>query len=195
MQWVGLRKKVVMSAICAVITGVVAALADAPLLFDSGTGLRIASYRAPVPDTVPGGVTITDAAQVKRLAAQGALLVDAMGATGYHIGADGGWITPDRHQSLPGAIWLPEIGRGAPEPAIARYLKESLAICTRGQADRPIIVFCRSDCWMSWNAVQHIAALGYSRIYWYPGGVDDWQENGLPTRLATPLPVGAASCR
>lgn len=163
-------------------------------LFDAGSGLRIAAYRAPVPGSVPGGRVI-GADDLARIAAGGALLLDVLPAPGHMIQPDGSWIMPERHQTIAGAVWLPETGRGDIEPDIADYLDHSLALCTGGERAHPIAVFCRSDCWMSWNAVQRIAGLGYDNLYWFPGGIEEWQDLDRPMQTAIPLPVGAASCR
>lgn len=157
-------------------------------LFDPATGLRIDAYRAPVPDHVPGG-RVMAAADVA--AADGALLIDALPAPGHRILPDGTWITPETHDTLPGAHWLPETGRGVLTPAIRDYLTAALAGCA---PDRAIIVFCRSDCWMSWNTVQHIAAMGFTSLGWYPGGIEDWTDHGHATVPATATPVGTSLC-
>lgn len=165
-------------------------LAGAEQVFDPATGLRIAAYRAPVPDSVPGG-HLVDAATVAELAADGALLIDAMAAPGHSVSPDGTWIIAEPHRTIPGAHWLPEIGRGRPDPQIAAGLSASLADCPKA---RPIVLFCKTDCWMSWNAVQHIAALGHRDIGWYPGGVDDWADGGRALQPVNPLPLGASLC-
>ena len=159
-------------------------------LFDQVSGLRIAAYRAPLPDTVPGG-RVVGADQVAALARGGALLIDTLPAPGHRIRDDGGWIIPERHDTLPGAYWLPEIGRGDIDLEIRDYLARALAGCDTAQ---PMVVFCRSDCWMSWNAVQQIAALGFTDLAWYPGGIEDWADHGRATEPARPLPMGASLC-
>lgn len=164
------------------------AMADAP--FDPETGLRIDAYRAPVPDHVPGG-RVLDAAGVRAAIAGGALLIDALPAPGHRILPDGQWITPEAHDTLPGATWLPETGRGVLTPQIRDYLAGALVGCA---PDRAMVVFCRNDCWMSWNTVQHIAALGFTDLGWYPGGIEDWIDHGNPTEPAHALPVGAGLC-
>lgn len=160
-------------------------------LHDPQTGLRLTSYRAPVPDGVPGA-RVVDQPQVEALRDRGALLIDVMGAPGYRLRDDGTWMVPAPHDTIPGAIWLPEVGHGQPDPRVATFLGDALRLCSGGDLARPIVLFCRSDCWMSWNAVHHVAALGYSDIAWYPGGVDDWSQ---PLVAAHPLPLSATECR
>lgn len=164
--------------------------AGAEGVFDAATGLRIAAYRAPVPDSVPGG-RVVEAAAVEAMAADGALLIDAMAAPGHSVSPDGTWIIAEPHRTIPGAHWLPEIGRGRPDRQISTGLRASLEDCPKA---RPIVLFCKTDCWMSWNAVQHIAALGHRDIGWYPGGVDDWADGGRSLQPVDPLPLGASLC-
>lgn len=173
----------------AALIALIPAFVAAEQVFDPATGLRIAAYRAPVSGSVPGG-RVVDADTVAAMAANGALLIDAMAAPGHSIAPDGAWTIAEAHDTIPGAHWLPEIGRGHPDPRIAAGLRASLAGC----ADRPVVLFCKTDCWMSWNAVQHVAALGFHDIGWYPGGVDDWTDGGRALRAVDPLPVGAPLC-
>ena len=159
-------------------------------LFDADTGLRIAFYRSPTPTSVPHG-TVIDSDELGQMIDRGALLLDVLPAPGFTLTENGDWILPEIHQSLPGAIWLPETGRGKLTPQIADYLDHSLGICAAG---RPIVVFCRSDCWMSWNAVQHIADLGYEQLYWFRDGIEGWADMGHDLAPAKALPIGATSC-
>lgn len=163
--------------------------AAAEQVFDPASGLRIAAYRAPVPGSVPGG-RVVDADTVAAMGAGGALLIDVMAAPGHSIAPSGAWTVAAPHETIPGAHWLPEIGRGDPDPRIAAGLRASLTGC----ADRIVVLFCKTDCWMSWNAVQHVAALGIPDIGWYPGGVDDWTDKGRALQPVDPLPLGARLC-
>ena len=36
--------------------------------------------------------------------------------------------------------------------------------------------FCHPDCWASYNAAKRLVALGYSQVYWYPAGMEGWQD-------------------
>ncbi len=159
-------------------------------LHDPDTGLRLASYRAPVPGDVPGGRTI-GLAELRDRQAGDALLIDVMAAPEHLLRENGTWVLAAKHDTIPGAVWLPEIGRGKLDARIAAYLENALAQCDR---DRPIVVFCRSDCWMSWNAVQHIAARGFTNIEWYPGGTDEWHDFGMPLQDIQPLPLSGTLC-
>ncbi|WP_010394434.1 hypothetical protein [Paracoccus sp. TRP] len=162
------------------------ALAEPKALFGSD-GYRIDSYRAPVPDTAPGARTL-DIAEVQALVARGWTPVDVMGARIFEIGDDGEWIMPERHLSLPGAHWLPVVGWGQLEPWQSDYLDASLQRITGGNREAGLILFCKLDCWLSWNATKRIAALGYTNLGWFSGGVDAWADAGLPLVETRPEP-------
>lgn len=156
--------------------------------FDPATGYRIAHYRAAVPETVPGGTRV-DLDNVDELIKGNAILLDVMPSEG--AGADpatGKWRLSRPHQTIPGATWLPDVGRGKLTAEFDSYLKTNIEILTKGDKAKPIIIFCQSDCWMSWNAVQRLAGLGYTKLYWYPEGTDGWVEWG-DRKLAPAEPV------
>ena len=165
-------------------------MARRPDLFDPATGYRIDRQRAPTPDDIPPPSRPVEAAEVESLAARGALLLDVYGARqSRYDELDGTWLTDGSHRSLPGAVWLPETGRGALSPEIDAYLRDNLERLTAGDKSRTIVVFCVADCWMSWNAARRIAALGYGDVNWFRHGTDGWEESGRPLVPVTPVPV------
>lgn len=157
--------------------------------FDPVTGYRIAHYRAAVPDAVEGATRV-DLDKVDALLKSGAILLDVMPSEG--AGPDpvtGAWRLSRPHQTIPGATWLPDVGRGKISDAFEKYLAANTQKLTAGDKARPLIVFCQSDCWMAWNAVQRLAKLGYSALYWFPEGTDGWVEWGdRKLTPATPVP-------
>lgn len=168
---------IVIVLVCVFAASIVAR-ADDDASFDAATGYRIAHYRAAVPETVPGGTRV-DRDRVDALIKEGAILLDVMPSEG--AGADpqsGQWRLSRPHQSISGATWLPDVGRGELKTGFADYLQSNVAALTAGNFNRALIVFCQSDCWMGWNAVQRIAKLGYTNIYWFPEGTDGWVEWG-----------------
>lgn len=158
------------------------------LRFDT-TGYRIADYRAPVPDQAPAG-RIVGAEEVEALHGRGALLLDVMGLRHFRITDDGGWLVPEQHLSLPGAVWLPVVGWGQLEGWQQGYLDESLAQLTGTDMSKPVVVFCMVDCWLSWNTVKRLDAGGYSEIYWFSGGVEAWADAGHDLVALEPYPLG-----
>ena len=161
-----------------------------PELFDPATGFRIARHRAPTPDDIPGDIPVITAHEAADLAKAGAVLLDVFAAAQSRFDElDGTWLVSKQHMSLPGALWLPETGRGALEPEIASFLVTNLEAATDGDRDSPIIVFCIADCWMSWNAAQRISALGYTDVYWFRNGTDGWLDAEKRLVPVDPMPV------
>lgn len=163
--------------------------AERPDLFHPQTGYRIARYRAPTPDAAPG-VERVDVGGARLLLESGAIALDvAAAAHSRYDEFDGVWLVSTQRYSLPGAVWLPEVGRGNLSDEMRRYLEVNLTELTSGVPDRAILVFCIADCWMSWNAAQRIAALGYQRVYWFADGVDGWLDAGWDLEPVNPIPV------
>ena len=161
-----------------------------PDLFHPDTGLRIARQRAPTPDDIPGPATMVDAVTVAGLLQSGALAIDVFGALqSRYDELDGTWLVRGPRDTLPGAVWLPEIGRGVLTAEMQAYLASNLARLTHGDLARPVIVLCVADCWMSWNAAQRIADLGYSQVHWFRLGTDGWLDEGYTLMPVMPVPV------
>ncbi len=144
-------------------------------------GYRQDDYRAPVPDSVPGGEVLHLPAMRELVARGGAVLVDVLPAPRRPDAIRPGspWL-PQPHRTLPDALWWPEVGRGALPPDMEARFAERLRAVTDGDPARLVVFFCLNDCWMSWNAARRAAALGV-RAGWFPEGVDGWDAAGLPT--------------
>ena len=166
--------------------GAVAADSD----FHATSGLRIHNYNTETPTTVPGGLYV-GTQEVQALAQAGAVLIDVLSIPdGRYDEFDGFW--PDDHaprENIPGSYWLPNVGFGAPAEDMQTYLDQTVITLTGGNKWHPVVVYCIADCWMGWNAVQHLANLGYQSVFWYADGTDAWIEAGLPVELSQPVPV------
>jgi PQQ-dependent catabolism-associated CXXCW motif protein len=158
--------------------------------FDATTGFRIARYRTPVPDKVPGGRVITAAEVADLVQSQQAILLDVMPSDGAGLDAvTGEWHMAKQRLDIPGSIWLPDVGRGNLTPSLDAYFRDNLAKLTSGNVSRPVIVYCQADCWMSWNAVKRASGYGYTALYWYPEGSDGWRDWDGSFADAKPVPV------
>ena len=139
-------------------------------------GYRLEDYRAPVPATVPGGAVVHVPEIQALIATSTAILIDVLPAPrrpdSMRPGAP--WL-PTPHLTLPGALWWPEIGRGALLPSTETRLHQRL---TELAGDRLVVFFCLPECWMSWNATRRAAAMGF-RAAWFPEGTEGWQAAGL----------------
>lgn len=152
----------------------------------SAEGYRQTQYRSPTPASIDGAQTVDTAALHCLLTEQaGIVLVDVY----RRPWLAGQFIDNEAHANLPGSLWLANTGDGTLEPQWADYFSENLARITEGDKARPLVFYCRSDCWLGWNATRRARALGYTKLYWYRDGVDGWEQAGLPLKPATPEPL------
>ena len=151
-------------------------------------GYRMDDYRGPVPNTLRGATVVDDDAAHALWVTGRVAFVDVLPRPPKPADLPEGtiWHETTRH-SIPGAVWLPNVGYGRlPEPVEA-YFRENLAAVTADDKDAPIVFFCLSDCWMSWNAAKRaIEEYGYTRVFWYPEGTDGWTSREWPTEAVTP---------
>ncbi len=142
------------------------------------------------PDDIPPPALLVSPDEAHSLLERGAIPIDVYGASQSRFDElDGTWLVSEPRLSLPGAVWLPETGRGSLTPTMQGYLSDNLATLTSGDTTRPLVLFCVADCWMSWNAAQRIAAMGYSSVYWFRLGTDGWLDIGAPLFPVDPVPV------
>ena len=134
------------------------------------------NFNLSLPREVPGATTVSTL-EVRALLAKrkDLVVVDA--------------VSGETHRSLPGAIWLPDIGQangygnrrymlGAKE---LNEISDSLARATGGDLSRPILVFERSTVfgWLGYHGTLRVLGLGYQNVYWYRGGLDAWHDAGF----------------
>ncbi|MBV8458982.1 MAG: tetratricopeptide repeat protein [Acetobacteraceae bacterium] len=84
--------------------------------------------------------------------------------------------------SIPGAIALPGAGRaGTLSDALQVRLRRTMPVLTHGNAATPIVTMSwNSESFAGRNLAIRLAALGYTNVYWYRGGREAWEVNGLP---------------
>lgn len=156
-------------------------------------GMKLDHYHSPTPACVPQGTTLDTAGVQSLQRTAKPILIDVWAILlRKEAGFPSEWLPNDVHDSLPGAVWLPNVGYGTLEPDTENYLQHHLQRLTDGDKTRPLVFFCVADCWMSWNASQRASAYGYTQVYWYKEGTDGWAEAGLPLIKAEPIPLEAA---
>lgn len=161
--------------------------AAAPELF-TADGYRASHYRSPTPAVSSVAQTLDTQAVQQLLAAQPhTQLIDVYRRQWLH----GQFIEDQVHHHLPGSHWLANTGDGELSPIWQRYFEENLQRLSHGNSAWPLLFYCRSDCWLGWNAVKRAHALGYRQLYWYRDGIDAWQQAGLPLVTAQPEPLSA----
>ncbi|WP_305856802.1 rhodanese-like domain-containing protein [Balneatrix alpica] len=149
----------------------------------SAQGYRLEHYRSPTPlQHEQAQVLDTQALQQLLLAQPHSLLINVLPLSYQH----GRFIEDQPVQQLPGSYWLPNVGKGQLSDDWLAYLQQHLQQWQAQQPGAPLVFYCRSDCWHSWNAAKRAAELGFAPLYWYRDGVDAWQQAGLPLDQGRP---------
>jgi TolB-like protein len=120
------------------------------------------------PMEAPGAETIRTAALSRLIAGAAPLVIDTMT---YSWGL-----------SIPGAVGLKYAGLGGSLTDEAQdRLRSKMRELTQGRPDKPIVaVGWNSERFDGRNLALRLAALGYTQVYWYRGGREAWEVNGLP---------------
>ena len=148
---------------------------------------RMDHYRAPVPDRITGGITIGPEEAHALWQGKSAAFVDVLPQAPKPANLPKGTIWRDKpRNSIPGAVWLPNVGYGAIADVTADYFRSGLETATSGDAGQAVVFFCLEDCWMSWNAARRAIEWGYTNVYWFPEGTDGWALWGYPTERVKP---------
>ena len=155
---------------------------------------RMEAYRTPVPATLEG-VTVVGVDRAHALWEGGdTLFVDVLPRAPRPAGLPEGTIFRQKQRrSIPGAIWLVNVGYGRLAPPRDAYFRDALAEATGGDPAHSVLFFCLADCWMSWNAAKRAREeYGYTRVYWFPEGTDAWEFMGHPLAPLEPEEVGGS---
>lgn len=75
-----------------------------------------------------------------------------------------------------------------PDPPLWQALENEVRRARRQRRGLPAILFCRTDCWMGWNAARRLASLGHDNIWWLAEGIDGWRCH-RPLVTARPVEV------
>jgi rhodanese-related sulfurtransferase len=91
-------------------------------------------------------------------------------------------LTTDRRVVLVEALPVPQFQRAHISGAInIPYDQPELARDHLPDPDADIIVYCaRERCERGRELAAHLVELGYSHVFEYPGGKQDWHRSGLP---------------
>lgn len=150
-------------------------------------GYRIARYRTPTPEFSQEATLLSTRQLADWLDRKDKpLLLDVLPLDTF----GNEFVQSEPRFNIPGSLWLPNVGRGDLSPQVEAYYKRGLQTLTEGDKHRSLVIYCRADCWMSWNAVKRARAWGYTRLYWYRDGMSGWREANLPEHESLPMPLG-----
>ena len=168
------------------ITVAAALLAVAPALSEPASsphqvaepqGLYQGAPHGYVPRTLQGAKVLDSASAVDKLMqAEHPVLIDVAELDRKPPSMSKTMIWLPRHRSIPGADWMPGAGNGTRAAAFADAFRTRAASLTNGKPSTPIVTFCHPDCWASWNAGKRLVELGYTNVYWFPAGMEGWQD-------------------
>ena len=155
---------------------------------------RMDHYRGPVPQTLAGGVVVSTETAHALWFTNSVAFIDVLPRAPKPPNLPEGtiWRENPRH-SIPGAIWLPNVGYGAIAEVVADYFRAGLKAAVGDDKSAPILFFCLEECWMSWNAVKRAYAYGYRSLYSYRDGTDGWGDAGHPLVESDPVPLEPSS--
>lgn len=129
-------------------------------------GLSFGAFAENVPDSIPGTTLVDGVKLIEMLGDnENFIVIDARATDGR---AKAGWI--------PGSVHV-GFGKGFDGKVQSEKLKKVLG----SDMSQPFAAFCNGvRCDRSTTAVNAAKKLGYTNIYWYRGGWDDWTANGYP---------------
>ncbi|MDQ6435381.1 PQQ-dependent catabolism-associated CXXCW motif protein [Mesorhizobium sp. LHD-90] len=150
-------------------------------------GYRMENYRAPVPETLKGARVVTTQEAEALWRQKTAIFIDVMPDAPKPANLPKGTIWKDKERrDIPGSIWLANVGYGEINAETAAYFKAGIEAQIGSDKKRPILFYCMTDCWMSWNAAKRAVEWGFGGVLWYPPGSDGWEKTGLPLEKSRP---------
>jgi PQQ-dependent catabolism-associated CXXCW motif protein len=174
-------------AVGAVMVAVVLAAAARAAEVAEPAGYRLEDYRSTTPATLFGGRVVATEEAESLWRRHSASFIDVLPRPPRPKTLPEGTIWHDKPRlDIPGSIWLPDTGYGELAPGMAAYFEKGLQEVTGGDKTKLLVVYCLTDCWMSWNAAKRALSLGYANVAWYRDGTDGWSAAGLPLADARP---------
>lgn len=130
-----------------------------------------AQLHGPTPTTIPGGKVVGTRQLAQWMQGQQTqqgkvLLLHAVGSSMH----------------LPNAIPATPASQGGRfndqvQNDFGAYLQKA----TAGDRSRLLVTYCQGvRCWGSYNAALRAIQMGYTNVHWYRGGIEAWQQAGLP---------------
>ena len=126
---------------------------------------KVAELGTFTPTSLPGA-TVVSAAEVKQLVAQGAVVVDTRTEKEYKL------------KHIPSAVFVPYHEKSLKDVVYDAVLDDFGGIKTLNPKT-PTVFHCNgAECWKSYKASRAAIAGGFAKVYWYRGGMPDWEASG-----------------
>lgn len=118
------------------------------------------------PNSLPGASVVV-AADVRRLVAEGAVIVDTRSEKEY------------KAKHIPQAVFVPYHEKSLKDVAFDPA-KDDFRDLGKLDKDKPTIFSCNgAECWKSYKASKAAVAAGFKKVYWFRGGLPEWEGAGL----------------
>lgn len=113
------------------------------------------------------GATVVNAMQVRQLVAEGAVIVDTRSEKEY------------KTKRIPQAVFAPYHEKSLKDVAFDPA-KDDFRELAKLAKDKPTIFSCNgAECWKSYKASKVALANGFKKVYWFRGGLPEWEASGL----------------
>lgn len=126
---------------------------------------KVAELGTFTPAKLPGATVVT-ATEVMQLQSAGAVVVDTRSEKEY------------KAKHIPGAVFVPYHEKSLKDVAYDGTLDDFSGLKSL-KPQAPTIFHCNgAECWKSYKASRAAMAAGFSKVYWYRGGMPDWESAG-----------------
>lgn len=127
---------------------------------------KVAELGLFTPTHLPGAKLVT-AKDVEQLAARGAVIVDTRTEKEYSA------------KHIPGAIFVPYREKSLKDVAF-EVEKDDFSALEKLDKNKPTIFSCNgAECWKSYKASRVAVSRGFKEVYWFRGGLPEWEASGL----------------
>lgn len=173
------RRIIIVAAAALTLAGPLAQAAPPTGADFDAAGYRAQRYRGPITRDPSPAARIALPAAMLLHPGKDALFIDVLPTEGgVRDRATGSWRLSTPHETIAGALWHPEAGRGSPDPALWQGLVSAVRKARRREPSLPVVLYCRTDCWMGWNAARRLASEGFANVWWLAEGTDGWHDAG-----------------
>jgi rhodanese-related sulfurtransferase len=110
------------------------------------------------------GATVVTATEVSQLMAQGAVVVDTRNEKEF------------KAQHIAGAVFVPYHEKSLKDVAYDGKLDDFSGLAAL-DPKKPTVFHCNgAECWKSYKASRAAIAQGFSKVYWFRGGMPEWEK-------------------
>jgi rhodanese-related sulfurtransferase/ABC-type phosphate/phosphonate transport system substrate-binding protein len=118
------------------------------------------------PKALPGA-TVVSAGEVMQLMAQGAVVVDTRNEKEF------------KAKHIPNAVFVPYHEKSLKDVAYEPAMDDFSGL-DKLDPSKPTIFHCNgAECWKSYKASRAALSKGFKQVYWFRGGMPEWETNGM----------------